>query len=1581
MQTMQEPPHEPVRLSGEQLVRLMELQRRLLDLVARGGPLPERLGEACRLFESFVPGAMATVMRLGPSGRLHFASAPSVPAAVQMLLDGVVPGPDSGSCACAAWTGEPAFVSDAREDPRWASLRDVAAEHGIGACWSAPVRLQSREVAGTFALTSFERRLPDMLHRQLMELGAGVAGLLFDQAAEHERQESEGAELRRMALVASRVPVGVAITDLDGRIQWVNEGFRSLGGLGDEDLLGHLRSEVMLGERTDHKALQALHEAIAACQPFAGMLVDYRRDGGFAIVQVASTPRRDAAGRCEGALLVETDVTASRRLADFNALLAEVTECASAYDDAVPLLQRVCELAVAHAGLCLAWVGQPGPDGWFEFLASAGPAIGYMEGLRISADPALPEGGGSSGRTWREGGGYYNRSFAHAGFLAPWRERAARFAIGASATLPIRRGGRMWAVLTVYHLREDMFDAELRTVLEAIAGSISRGLDRLDLVHREREIQALNQSMLDSTTVGVLLLRERVVARANERAAQLLGAAGAQALLGTRAIDLYADRAQGEAMPGRIAEAFAKDGRAVMEVAARRLDGDQVWLRIEGAPFPRTGFDQIWTLVDISGQHEALASQALLARALASVKEGVIITDAEQRTVYVNRAFETITGYGPDDILGRNCNLLQGELTDPGMRARITARLVAKDSFEGEILNYRKDGRSFWNLLAITPLRDEAGQVTHFVGVQRNIDEIRALRDRLEYLAFHDDLTGLPNRRELDRHLPGAIAAAQAARRALAVGKIDLDDFKVVNESFGPSRGDQLLQQLSQRIRQRLAPGEFLARVGGDEFVVVLSGRGSTFADDELDACARRLGEAFADPVSLAPGLQVEVSQSMGIALFPDDGAEGGLLLRNAEEALYQCKQNRRSRRRWWLRHGTTPAADAHVEQSIAAYGEEASRLLRKLVSQTETVQQTFIEEFYRRLGDEPHSREILEGLAPADLALLRERQGEHLRRLAGGDLSWERLQEESRRLGRIHALVGVDGAQLMYWMAVYRDMLSAHFNAQPMLARERYQVVQLLDQRIRDDMQIQLQAQAETNEQFVEMVMQALPASWGSWTDAMGSELAQLARMPGIACALVLRQSSEGVFSVEASDGPLAPQVTSLFAAEGGEIGPLRPPADSLLIRAWQSGRVHASASLVRSTRVDSWGELDEHMLRLGIRAGAHLPVLDAQGQPVALLVVLGRFPRQFGGTVMQQFTRNLQQRWSEIWQRGTRPPPPVSQEQAVAYRRRLFEGGLQMAVQPIVDLRDGRLAKVEALARLVLEDGTMVGPDVFIPLLRQAELDRLFVRGLDLALAALGAWQAEGLVVDVSINLPPLTLAEPACASWVAQALATHRVAPHRLVLEVLETQQFDELVRDENVQRLLDLGVQLAMDDLGSGYSSLRRLASLPFSAIKVDQDLLKRLRIEPAQTISLVSAVIQMGRDFGCDVVVEGLEDAGMIEVARLLGARYGQGYGLARPMPVEALPCWHRETRMPDLSAPLSTRIGAVAFQWWSIRHRSLHAATLDACPMSVLLAQLGDAGQAARVLHDRQHAEPHNSAVARDLLDALEALVRSRLVD
>lgn len=1573
------PSTDPGQISQEQLVQLLELQRGVLDIVARDGALAARMESACHLFEVAVPGLVATVMRLDASGRLSFACAPSVPAAVLERLNHVAPGPDAGSCAHAAWSGQPTYVGDALNDPRWSSVRPAAAEHGIRACWSSPVRARSNEIVGTFALTSFEERLPTRFQRQLMELGASAIGLLLDQEQERERRRTDETELRRMALVAARAPAGAVITDQAGRIQWINDGMRQLGGCAAADLIGRLRREVLLGERTDPGVLESLHQAIAAGRDFHAVLINYRHDGHPYAVQLTGTPLRDADGRCEGAMLMETDISASRRLSDFNALLAEVTECVASHDDERALLQQICQLAVSRADLKLAWIGRPGRDGWFEFLASAGPASGYVGELRVSENPAVPEGNGASGRTWREGRSYYNRSVLHSSFLAPWHALAARFGIAASATLPIRRGGVMWAVFTVYHAEEDVFDTELRVVLEALASSISRGLDRIDLVRREREIQALNLSMLNSTTVGVILLDQRRVARANERAASLLGARDPHELIGLNALELYADRQEGEAIPARIAEAFARSGRAVFEVPARRLDGGEVWLRIEGTPFEQEGFDQIWSLVDITEQRQAVAAQALMARALASVKEGVIITDAAQRIVYINHAFEELTGYEFEEMRGRNCNVLQGADTDQRTRRRIREALGAGRSFEGEVLNYRKDGTTFWNLLAITPLRDAAGAISHFVGAQRNIDDIRALRDRLEHLAFHDDLTGLPNRRELDRHLPEAIAAAVAAGTTLAVGMIDLDDFKAVNDAWGHGAGDQLLQRVAVRMRGQVHPGDLLVRVGGDEFVVVFEGLPVDDVQAALEQRIAHLGEAFSGAVGLSTEIAAELSPSMGVALLAADGSEGGGLLRAADEALYRAKGSKRSRPRWWVLHGAALEAEDNVEQSLDPYGAEAASLLRKVQGHLDAVLERFIEDFYQRLGGQPEARGILDCLLPEDIDHLRVRQSAHLRSLVDADATRERLDEASHLLGRVHALVGIDSVYLVRWMAVYREMVSSHFNAQPMRARERYQLVQVVEQRIQNDMQAQLHAQAQTQAQFVALVMQALPGAGASWNSTMSRELAELAQMPGIGCAMLLRQSSQGVFSIEASAGRLAPSVMRIFAAADGANGSstLSPPEGSLLMQAWESATICVSPSLLHDRHLAGWGALAEQLATLGLRTGMHVPVLDGQGQPVAMLSVLGRFPHQFASPTMQQFSRNLQQRWSEVWQRSSRPPPPVSQEQAIAYRERLFKGGLAMHVQPVVDLHDGRLAKVEALARLVLEDGRVIGPDAFIPLLRHAELDRLFLLGLDAALAALVDWESQGLVIGVALNLPPQTLVDPACATWVAEALGRHRVAAHRLTLEVLESQRLDELARDAGVQRLIALGVQLAMDDLGSGYSSLRRLASLPFSTIKVDQDLLKRLRQDPTQTISLMSAVIQMGRDFGCDVVVEGLEDRGMIEVARLLGARYGQGYALARPMPCGDLVGWSRRYRPETAPAPIGTTIAAVAFQWWSIRHRPLHADALESCPMTPVLAALGDEAAVAQRLHECVHRDSLDDVAARDLLDGLESLVRA----
>jgi diguanylate cyclase (GGDEF)-like protein len=228
------------------------------------------------------------------------------------------------------------------------------------------------------------------------------------------------------------------------------------------------------------------------------------------------------------------------------------------------------------------------------------------------------------------------------------------------------------------------------------------------------------------------------------------------------------------------------------------------------------------------------------------------------------------------------------------------ATLARQATFRGEVLNYRKDGTPFWNALTISPLRDGEGVVTHFVSVQRDITAQKALQDRLRFLALHDVVTGLPNRAALEEYL-SALARRQAGDAVYAaVGVIDLDDFKDVNDAFGHEAGDALLAEFGHRIRTRLPESAFLSRIGGDEFVVVIENLGPATAAQELDTIVGRLNEAVEMDFVLAPRASSRVRMSLGMALSAPTVETGDQVLRRADAALYHLKAHKGDRDKWW---------------------------------------------------------------------------------------------------------------------------------------------------------------------------------------------------------------------------------------------------------------------------------------------------------------------------------------------------------------------------------------------------------------------------------------------------------------------------------------------------------------------------------------------------------------------------------------------------------------------------------------------------------------------------------------------------------
>jgi len=277
--------------------------------------------------------------------------------------------------------------------------------------------------------------------------------------------------------------------------------------------------------------------------------------------------------------------------------------------------------------------------------------------------------------------------------------------------------------------------------------------------------------------------------------------------------------------------------------------------------------------------------------AMANTSEGVVITDGRFRVISVNRAFTAITGFGEAEVIGR-------VLGNPGVRSadRRTLRRVAKalrrdGRWQGEVQNLRKNGESYPMRLSLAAIPEADGTVAHYVGIFSDNSAFRDYESRLKHLASHDLLTALPNRASFEEAVSTAIRRCKANGGRLALLFVDLDGFKTVNDTYGHAAGDELLRTLGQRIRRCLRADDAVARVGGDEFNILLDDVGS-----EKDAArlARALLATIGEPVEV-DGQSIALSASIGISFYPQDAAEVDELVTHADMAMYEAKSRGRN--------------------------------------------------------------------------------------------------------------------------------------------------------------------------------------------------------------------------------------------------------------------------------------------------------------------------------------------------------------------------------------------------------------------------------------------------------------------------------------------------------------------------------------------------------------------------------------------------------------------------------------------------------------------------------------------------------------
>lgn len=297
---------------------------------------------------------------------------------------------------------------------------------------------------------------------------------------------------------------------------------------------------------------------------------------------------------------------------------------------------------------------------------------------------------------------------------------------------------------------------------------------------------------------------------------------------------------------------------------------------------------------DFSSFRAAQNDSLLRLRALDACSNGIVISNARQThqpIVYVNAAFERITGYSAHEVIGRNCRFLSKGIQQTKEREVLRTAIARGESTQVTIQNSRKDGSLFWNELKIEPIYDEDNTLSHFVGVQTDVTEqLKYIKD-LSFYATHDRLTALPNRALLEDRLEHAYNIAQRYKQLIAVLFIDLDDFKPINDAFGHDIGDEVLKEVSERLRCNARNSDTLARLGGDEYILLLT---EISHEHQATAIAERIIESI-DHAFIINDLELHITCSIGISLFTEQLDNAQALLQQADMAMYRAKQNGRN--------------------------------------------------------------------------------------------------------------------------------------------------------------------------------------------------------------------------------------------------------------------------------------------------------------------------------------------------------------------------------------------------------------------------------------------------------------------------------------------------------------------------------------------------------------------------------------------------------------------------------------------------------------------------------------------------------------